>query len=211
MAITNYIELKNQVIRFLHREDFNLDFDIFIGMVESEIFNNKYEILNSSILSKSAKLINTEITNKIQIPNDFLKMRDIRINANGENKKIIFKELNQMNYNNTNDYPIYYTIDGDYFIFDTNLKENTEIDIVYFSEFIPLDEINDSNAILNSNPNLYFYGCMWAAKLLSNEENESQMFYQAFINSIIGMNKKSKQKNIGNNPSIRVDNFPKGI
>lgn len=210
MAINNYTDLKNQVIRFLSREDFNLDFDTFVSMTESEMFNNTTEILDITLLEKSVTLT-TNNSKEILLPSDFISVKDLRIANNGKFSTITFKTPDQLVSRSSTGSPMYYTIFNNKIRLDVLPDEMKTFELDYNAELTPLSAINTTNEVLQSNPNIYFYGCMWSAKMLSQETQDAIMYYQQFMNAIKGTNFKALKQKHANGLAMSFENFPDGI
>lgn len=199
MAISNYTQLKDQLLRYIHRDDFDTDFDIFIGMVESEIFNNPIEILDSNFLEVSADLVSVDGSKEFDLPADYLTMRSLRIDSNGVLSNISYKSPEQISYKSSTGLPTSYTIFANKIVLDIVPDEIKSFKLDYIKEFAGLTEINTTNEVLSGNPNIYFYGCMWAAKMLEEELNDAEFYYGKLIQAIKGSNKKAKRSRYGSN------------
>jgi hypothetical protein len=202
MAINNYTDLKNQVLAFSHRDDIELQIEMFVSLAENEMYNNRVETLNTNIFESTVELTTTVGSDEIELPGDYLEHFDLRIKSNDSFVKLDFKVPDNMSYRSVTGMPCSYTKFGNKIRFDVTTNEVMTVRLDYIQKVSALSESNPTNILLSDNYNIYFFGAMWASKHFSDEPQDAEFWYSKFINSIVGMNNRAELERIGNNPAI---------
>jgi hypothetical protein len=202
MALSTYANLKQSVINWSHRDDLDLLIDDFIEIAETEMFANEVETLN--IRAMETQSVISLSTNTNALPSGYLSLRSARLQVSNGNGTLIFKSPESLNRLSGTGRPKYYTIHNQIEV-DVSPDQTYNLELNYIKKPDALTSSNVTNEILDNYPNIYLYGCLWAAFTYADDEAQAQKYYSRFISNIKGANMSSDQGQFGALPSIRID------
>jgi len=205
MSLSDYSGLKLEIIKFLHRDDFDLDIDIFIDMAESEMFANDIAQLELRGMETLVAFATSTTDRFVALPTGFQSMRKVRIQIiNGESTELRFRTPGQLNILSSVGMPIFFTV-TDQIEMDRVSDQVYAGEFQYIQDFTALSSSNTTNTVLTNHPNVYLFGSLWAGKLLAEEPQDAADYYNRFINAIRGANNKSQIGRFGPAPVMRIE------
>jgi hypothetical protein len=162
MSITNYSDLKSTIASYLARTDLTAQIPDFIQLAETRL---RRELR----LRQMLKVVTTTTTaddGTVELPSDFLQMRDLHINTNPIQ---VLEYLSPSNfYRNTwsvsTGLPQRYTILAQEFQFAPKPDTNYTLQMMYYAAPPYLSNTNPSNAFLANCPDLLLYGALGEAE-----------------------------------------------
>jgi hypothetical protein len=132
-------------------------------------------------------------------------MRKIRIQVvNGESVELHYRTPAQLELISSAGIPRFFTI-TDQIEFDRVSDQVYTGEIQYFQDFTVLSDSNTSNAVLTNYPTIYLFGALWALNNWAEEPEKAGMYYQQFINAIMGANNKDQLGRYGPVPQMRIE------
>ncbi len=205
MAISNYSELKQSVIAWSKRGDLDLLIDDFILIAEDAMLANPQ--VNLRIRDQGTRSTATIDADArfIALPDDFLSMRKVSlIIDDGSNSRypIDFKTPEQLHVlDDSTGQPTEFTVTSQ-IEFNIAADQAYTIEIQYMAGFTPLTSSNTTNIVLDSGPNVYLFGCLWAAMRYAEDAEEEARYLPLFIDAITGANRKMNEGRYGPRPRI---------
>lgn len=200
MGLANYTQLKESVANWSHRDDIDLLMDDFIDIAETEMFNNDTEILK--VREMQIESTASVSTVNFALPDRFLEMRSLRLDVNSGGD-LRFKSANDLYRRSGTGQPRYFTVKSQV-EFDVTPDQTYTVEMIYFQRPQGLSSSNTTNDILTNYPNIYLWGCLWAAFTYADDEAQAQKYYARFINQVQGANRADKQGRFGPAPYARV-------
>jgi len=205
MSLSDYDGLKQEIIDWSHRDDLDTKIDTFIQLAETDMYANSVDILQIRDGETRVAFATNTTDRFVALPTGYQSMREVKIQiVNGESYEVYYRTPSQLNLLSSTGMPQFFTV-------STQIEMNRISDQVYageflyFQEFTALSSSNASNAVLTNFPNIYLFGALSALfKHVENDE-QSNSYYQMFINSITGANDKDKLGRYGPAPVMRVE------
>jgi hypothetical protein len=201
MAISNYTELKEQVITWSHRDDIDQLVDNFIDLVEVEMFNNPNEVLR--VRGQETRSTATTSGKYLALPDDYQSIRNLRFDVTGEVYELDYQTPDLLNRYPSTGRPQSFTVTSQ-IEFNRVPDQNYTIEMQYYALPTGISSASPTNEILTKFPTIYLFGCLWAVFNYATDQAESQKYYTQFINAIKGANKKDKQGRYGPAPSVTI-------
>lgn len=204
MAISNYQELKDEVIGWSKRSDQDLNIDNFIILAESEMYNHP---------RKSLRLRDTEIratasmsitSRFLALPTGFNKMRSMRINVTDDYNVLTFTTPEGMSRRDDTGQPLYFTVSNQ-IEFDILPDEAYEVEQNYYGTAVGISSANTTNDVLTNHPDIYLFGCLYKLFTRVVDTEQAAVFQAMFYSAIQGANKTSRDGRFGVLPTMRVD------
>ena len=196
MAISNYSELKQEVIDWSHREDIDLKIDNFIQLAEAEMLSNPVSRLKVRP-EETRSTASLSITERyLALPDRFKEMRRMRLTVNGESCSLDFRTPLQLRIRSATGVPEFFTVTSQ-LEFDRVADIAYVAEMQYFADLPAITSVNTTNSILTSNPNIYLFGCLWAAFRFGNDTEIASSYYSQFISAINGANLKDRKSRFG--------------
>lgn len=203
MPLDTYANLKLEVIDFSHRDDIDGKLDTFIDMAETEMFANTQEVLK--IRSQETLDATATTTSRfIPLPTGYQSMRSMRLQINNNTSNLRFRAPEQMVRVDTSGLPQFFTV-TDQIEFDRTPDALYTIEFQYYAIPTGLSSTNATNVVLDTNPNVYLFGILWAVFEYAVDEAQAQKYYVRFINAIKGANKKDREGRYGPAPAMRIE------
>jgi hypothetical protein len=162
MSITNYSDLQSTIASYLARTDLTAQIPDFIQLAETRL---RRELR----LRQMLKVVTTTTTaddGTVELPSDFLQMRDLHINTNPIQ---VVEYISPSNfYRNTWStsvgLPRQYTILAQEFQFAPAPDTNYTLQMMYYAAPPYLSNTNPSNVFLANCPDLLLYGALGEAE-----------------------------------------------
>lgn len=205
MSLSDYANLKLEIIKWSHRDDLDLEIDTFIDLAESEMLANSTEPLQLRG-EETLTAFATNTTDRFAaLPTGYQSSRKLRIQiVNGESYQLNFRTPGQLNILSSVGMPRFFTI-TDQIEFERVSDQVYAGEIQYYQDFTALSSSNTTNTVLTNHPTIYLFGALWALKKHANEPQDSAGYYQDFINAIRGANDKDKLGRYGPAPMMKVE------
>lgn len=162
MAITNYSDLQATIASYLARSDLAVQIPDFIQLAETRL---RRELRIRQML----KVVTTTTTNgdgTVQLPSDFLQMRDLHIDTNPIQTIEYVSPSNfyRNTYSTTIGLPRQYTILAQEFQFAPKPDSEYTLQMLYYCAPAYLSNANPSNVFLANCPDLLLYGALGEAE-----------------------------------------------
>jgi hypothetical protein len=203
MALANYTDLKKSVIDWSHRGDLDLLIDDFILMAETEMMSNNSSSLSVRNLESTTTTVASTVSRFIALPSNYKSMRSVRIDKDGFGE-LSYKTPQAMTRRDNPGQPLFFTV-RESLEFDVIPDIAYNIEMSFYATQAALTSLAPTNSILTRFPNIYLFGCLWAAFTYANDEDEAQKYYSRFIRAIQGANKEDRKGRFGPNPMSRVE------
>ena len=162
MDLSTYSGLKDAVASYLARDDLTNEIPVFIQMAENRLRRD----LRIRQMLKVATTNTVANDATVQIPSDFLQMRDLHIN---NNPITVLKYESPSNfYRNTfsliNGVPKQYTLLSDQFQLAPIPDDEMTLQMLYYAAPPYLSSLNASNVFLQTCPDLLLYASLGEAE-----------------------------------------------
>lgn len=205
MALTNYNELKDEIINWCHRDDMDLLIDTFIDLAEYEMLANPVEPLQLRS-EETLTAFSTNTTDRfVALPAGYQSARKLRIQiVNGESYELKYRSPSQLNLISSAGMPYFFTI-TDQIEMDRVSDQIYSGEIQYYKDFTALSSTETTNDVLTNHPTIYLWGALWALKKHVGEPQAAAGYYNDLINSIKGANKKDWLGRYGPAPQMRIE------
>lgn len=203
MAITTFDGLKQALLDFSHRDDVDLLLPQFISMAEQEMYANADEVLK--VRSGEIRSTSTTATGQyLALPADYQSMRALLLTASGDTFPLDQKAPSQLRRLQGTGQPTSFAVTSQ---LEFNRVPDSEysVEIQYYGTATPLSATVASNTVLDSFPNIYLFGGLWALFEYAMDEEQAQKYYARFIRAIKGANKKDKQGRYGPAPAMSIN------
>ena len=158
MALVNYSDLKTSIADWLNRSDLTATIPDFITLAESG-FNK--EIRNRKMIKRATATIDSQYS---AVPSDWLQTVDFVIEANPvvTLEFITNEKLDKLRETYTSSgTPKFYTIVGQELeVLPVPDSATLTGEITYYSKIPNLTDVNPTNWLMNSSPDIYLYGSL---------------------------------------------------
>ena len=181
MTITTYDNLKTTIIDFSHRSDLDLKIDTFIQMAEQDMFANPDEILR--VRGQDTRLETTTSGQFLALPADFQSMRSVQLVTGNGDCELTYQAPAQMRQQPDTGQPQFFTVTSQ-IEFERVPDSNYNVVLQYYAIPTPLSSSNQTNAILDTFPNIYLFGCLAALYNYANDTEVAATNYATFIRTI---------------------------
>lgn len=185
MDLTTYSGLKSAIASYLARTDLTNEIPVFIQLAENRLRRDLR--IRPMLKVATTETIAGDAT--VQIPNDFLQMRDLHINNNPIT--VLQYESPSNFYRNTfsliGGLPKQYTLLSDQFQLAPIPDSVMTLQMLYYAAPPYLSDLNSSNVFLNSCPDLLLYASLAEAEpyLMNDPRIETwAKLYDRGINSL---------------------------
>ena len=203
MALDSYDNLKATIIRVDGSDNASDVVDDCIDMAESEMYSNSASpIRHRSMETRSTAP--TDGTRFLALPDLFLQMRGLRLVLSSGNSDVRYASPEALEVNSNSGQPSYFTVTSQ-LEFNRVPDSTYTIEMSFFAKLTALDDTNTTNDILTDNPNVYLYGSLWALNLFNAEEEKASYYYNLFISSIKGCNKRFDKGRYGPAPTMKTE------
>ena len=158
MALSNYSQLKSSVADWLNRTDLTTAIVDFITLAEAQ-FNK--EIRNRKMIKRATATIDSQYS---AVPSDWLQTVDFVIETNPvvTLEFITNEKLDKLRETYTSSgTPKFYTIVGQELeVLPVPDSATLTGEITYYSKIPNLTDVNPTNWLMNSSPDIYLYGSL---------------------------------------------------
>jgi hypothetical protein len=158
MAITSYADLKTEVANYLARDDLTSQIPTFIQLAEIRL---RRELRLRQML-KAATTLTVADDSTVELPSDFLEMRDLHFNTNPIT--VLKYDVPNVFYRNTwstiSGRPTNYTLLANEFQLAPIPDSVYTLQMLYYAAPEFLSDLNTSNVFLTTCPDLLLYGAL---------------------------------------------------
>src|SRR5215831_7318113 len=149
MALDTYANLKVTITNFLDRDDLSVYVDDFIDLAEAR---HKREILCKEMIARSQATLGGMF---LALPTRFNKMKTIRLLTDPITmlEEVNLHEMNRERDSGTGK-PMFFCVHEE-IEFDVVPDDTYTAEIIYYANFLPLDDTNTVNALLTRAPDAY--------------------------------------------------------
>lgn len=203
MSLDTYDNLKLEIIDWSKRPDVDLKIDTFIDMAETEMFSNPQAVLKIRNLETLSTAV-TAGSRFLELPPGYQSARSLNLNINDATNELRFRAPEQMRPVDTVGLPRFFTITNQ-IEFDRLPDAVYTVNFQYYAIPTGLSSSNATNVVLDDNPNIYLFGCLWALFEYAVDEIQAQKYYARFIAAIVGANKRDKEGRYGPAPAMRIE------
>ena len=205
MALANYDDLVESVIKWSHRKDTLTLIPDFIQLAEYEMFNNA----QTQLMIRETETVSTASADSryIELPPNFEKARSVQIETGNGFYDVRPQAPEQMLRQVTTGRPRFFTVVGNEIEFERVPDSAYTIQIQYYKKPDPLTEANQTNSVMTGYPNIYLYGVLAQLYLWSQDVEEAATYTGKFQDAIKGANKADKKARFGPAPSMSVEGY----
>lgn len=204
MAISNYQELKDEIIGWSHRSDQDLNIDNFILLAEAEMYNHPQKSLRLRDIEVRATDVMSTSSKFLALPAGFNMMRSMRINVTDDYNTLTYTTPESMYRRDGTGQPLYFTVTTQ-IEFDILPDEAYAVEQNFYGTPTGISSSNTTNAVLTNHPDIYLYGCLYKLFVRVVDTEQATTYRNLFYSAIQGANKASTAGRYGALPTIRVD------
>jgi hypothetical protein len=180
MAISNYSQLKTAVADWLNRDDMVSVIPSFISLAEAGI---------ERVLRTKDMLVRTNLTIDSQyesVPADFLEVRSMQLTSAVPSRRVDFVTMDEMDSMDSNaaSQPRFFTVVGDDFRFYPIPGGSYTATLNYFAKLSKLSDINTTNWLLTSSPDVYLYGALMQAAPYLKDDERINVWSNLYVSAI---------------------------
>lgn len=198
MSITNYSDLQATIASYLARTDLTAQIPDFIQLAETRL---RRELRIRQML-KVATTTTVANDSTVELPSDYLQMRDLHINTNPVQTIEYISPSNF--YRNTwtsiSGLPRQYTILAQEFQFAPIPDSNYTIQMMYYAAPAYLSNSNTSNVFLANCPDLLLYGALGEAEPYLMNDARLATWAQMYDRGLSALTVSDDQGEYGGSP-----------
>jgi hypothetical protein len=198
MSITNYSDLQATIASYLARSDLTAQIPDFIQLAETRL---RRELRIRQML----KVVTTATVagdSTVELPSDFLQMRDLHINTNPV-QSLGYQSPSNF-YRNTNaaisGVPLQYTVLAQEFQFAPIPDGIYTLQMIYYSTPPYLTTSNTSNVFLANCPDLLLYGALGEAEPYLMNDQRLQTWAAMYDRALTALTVSDDQGEYGGSP-----------
>lgn len=198
MSITNYTDLKATIASYLARSDLTAQIPDFIQLAETRL---RRELR----LRQMLKVVTTATVGgdgTIELPSDYLQMRDLHINTNPV--QVLGYQSPSNFYRNTNasitGVPLQYTVLAQEFQLAPIPDGIYTLQMLYYATPPYLTTSNTSNVFLANCPDLLLYGALGEAEPYLMNDQRLQTWAALYDRSLAALTVSDDQGEYGSTP-----------
>jgi len=198
MSITNYSDLQATIASYLARSDLTAQIPDFIQLAETRL---RRELRIRQML----KVVTTATVagdSTVELPSDFLQMRDLHINTNPV-QSLGYQSPSNF-YRNTNaaisGVPLQYTVLAQEFQFAPIPDGIYTLQMIYYSTPPYLTTSNTSNVFLANCPDLLLYGALGEAEPYLMNDARLQTWAAMYDRALTALTVSDDQGEYGGSP-----------
>lgn len=169
MAITTYSELQTAVSNWIARSNFTDRAPEFIALAEAEI----NDLMRTADMETRATSSTVAGEAYVPVPDNFAGMRRLVITGDSGRplEAVAPQYIDRRFLNASSGRPCVYTVEDNQFRFGPTPDGAYGLEISYFKEVPSLSDLNTTNWLLTSHPNVYLFGALKeAAPFLLDDE-----------------------------------------
>jgi hypothetical protein len=198
MSITNYDSLKTTIASYLARSDLTAQIPDFIQLAETRL---RRELRIRQML----KVVTTSTVggdSTVELPSDYLQMRDLHINTNPV-QSLGYQSPSNF-YRNTNaaitGVPLQYTVLAQEFQFAPIPDGDYTLQMIYYAAPPYLTTSNTSNVFLANCPDLLLYGALGEAESYLMNDPRLQTWAALYDRSLTALTVSDDSGEFGGSP-----------
>jgi hypothetical protein len=198
MSITNYTDLKATIASYLARSDLTAQIPDFIQLAETRL---RRELRIRQML----KVVTTATVagdGTVELPSDYLQMRDLHINTNPI-QTLGYQSPSNF-YRNTNaaisGVPVQYTVLAQEFQFAPIPNGVYTLQMIYYATPPYLTTSNTSNVFLANCPDLLLYGALGEAEPYLMNDQRLQTWAAMYDRALTALTVSDDQGEYGGSP-----------
>lgn len=198
MSITNYSDLQSTIASYLARTDLTAQIPDFIQLAETRLRRD----LRIRQMLKVVTTTTTGSDGTVELPSDFLQMRDLHINTNPIQ---VVEYISPSNfYRNTwstsTGLPRQYTILAQEFQFSPKPDTSYTLQMMYYAAPPYLSSSNPSNVFLANCPDLLLYGALGEAAPYLMDDNRLQTWASMYDRGLAALTVSDDQGEYSGSP-----------
>lgn len=198
MAITNYVDLQATIASYLARSDLAVQIPDFIQLAETRLRRDLR-------IRQMLKVVTTTTTNgdgTVELPSDFLQMRDLHIITNPIQTIEYVSPSNfyRNTFSSTIGLPRQYTILAQEFQFAPKPDTNYTLQMLYYCAPAYLSNANPSNVFLANCPDLLLYGALGEAAPYLMDDQRLSTWASMYDRGISALTISDDQGEYGGSP-----------
>lgn len=182
--ITSLATLKSTLTDYSHRTDLTIYMDLFIELAEAEI----NRLLRVPEMEK--RVFQTVSDSYIELPSDFLELRNIQIGARQSPSRMTLVQLDK----NQESTELSYAITGNQLEIRPTIlpADPVEVEINYYAKvpeiLDPAYAIPDNDSVILNYPHLYLYASMIEISLFNQDDARVELWNTKFNDKIMSAN-----------------------
>ncbi len=198
MSITNYSDLQATIASYLARTDLTAQIPDFIQLAETRL---RRELRIRQML-KVATTTTVANDSTVELPSDYLQMRDLHINTNPIQTIEYISPSNfyRNTWSGTSGLPRQYTILAQEFQFAPIPDSNYTIQMMYYAAPTYLSSSNTSNVFLANCPDLLLYGALGEAEPYLMNDARLTTWAQLYDRGLSALSVSDDQGEYGGSP-----------
>lgn len=198
MSITNYADLQATIASYLARTDLTVQIPDFIQLAETRLRRDLR-------IRQMLKVVTTTTTNgdgTVELPSDFLQMRDMHLNTNPVQTIEYISPSNfyRNTFASSIGLPRQYTILGQEFQFAPKPDSDYTLQMLYYAAPIYLSNANTSNVFLANCPDLLLYGALGEAAPYLMDDQRLNTWAQMYDRGLAALTVSDDQGEYGGSP-----------
>lgn len=198
MAITNYSDLQATIASYLARSDLAVQIPDFIQLAETRLRRD----LRIRQMLKVVTTVTTSGDGTVELPSDFLQMRDLHIDTNPVQTIEYVSPSNfyRNTFSSTIGLPRQYTILAQEFQFAPQPDSNYTLQMLYYCAPAYLSTTNTSNVFLANCPDLLLYGALGEAAPYLMDDQRLGTWASMYDRGISALTISDDQSEYGGSP-----------
>ena len=198
MALANYTDLKQAIVRWSKRSDVTDVVDDFIDLAENRIDKSLEMISAETRVTPSA----STSSRFLALPASYKTMRKLNIVSGGINYECKYVTPDRLMINPASGRPQSFTITSQ-IEFDRVSDTAYSVEINYIAALTPLSDSNTTNTVLTAYPDLYLTACLAACAMWERDFESMAVFDSRFDEAMILANKQESSGRYGSTPTAR--------
>lgn len=199
MTIASYSELKVAIQDWLKRSDCLNKLDTFIDLAEVDIWS----VLRVREMEARATASTSTSTRFVELPDGFIKMRQLMLTVNDIQRDADFVPLKNMAIIDSTGVPYQFSVTTQ-IEFNRVPDQAYDIEMDYFRSLTALSSGNATNDVLAYYPMIYLAGCLMHAFRWAMMLDDAEYWQAQFDKSVAQANRKSRNGRHGPAPSTMI-------
>lgn len=198
MSITNYSDLKTTIASYLARTDLTAQIPDFIQLAETRL---RRELRIRQML-KVATTTTTANDSTVELPSDYLQMRDLHVNTNPIQTIEYVSPSNfyRNTWSTSSGLPRQYTVLAQEFQFAPLPDSAYTLQMMYYAAPPYLSSTNSSNVFLANCPDLLLYGALGEAEPYLMNDARLATWAQLYDRGVTSLTVSDDQGEYGGSP-----------
>jgi hypothetical protein len=198
MSITNYSDLQSTIASYLARTDLTAQIPNFIQLAETRLRRD----LRIRQMLKVATTTTVASDSTVELPSDFLQMRDLHLNTSPIQTIEYISPSNfyRNTWSGTIGMPRQYTVLAQEFQFAPIPDSNYTLQMMYYAAPPFLSNTNTSNVFLANCPDLLLYGALGEAEPYLMNDARLQTWANMYDRGLSALTVSDDQGEYGGSP-----------